>query len=127
LLSKAPDEPVVPQHRQRVVAEPALVLRLVDLPHVVEAEQHFGSPARAESNHRCGVIVGTMLVLPLPSEFVSTRYHVYPMVSTYPLVCRRIASRKSSILRFKHLFSSNAVLVSPPRPHLRFFLKRIGE
>jgi hypothetical protein len=31
----------------------------------------------------------------------------------------RIASRKSSFLRFKHLFSSDSVLVSPPRPHLR--------
>src|SRR5437870_1007439 len=42
------DEPVAPHNRQRVVAEPALVLRLVDLPDVVEAEQHFGSSARAD-------------------------------------------------------------------------------
>jgi hypothetical protein len=31
----------------------------------------------------------------------------------------RIASQKSSFVRFKHLFSSDTVLVSPPRPHLR--------
>ena len=30
----------------------------------------------------------------------------------------RIASRKSSLFRFTHLFSSHAVLV-PPRPHRR--------
>ena len=35
---EARDEPVAPQNRQRVVAELALVLRLVDLPHVVEAK-----------------------------------------------------------------------------------------
>jgi hypothetical protein len=31
---------------------------------------------------------------------------------------KRIASRKSSFLRFKHLFSSDSVLISPPRLHL---------
>jgi hypothetical protein len=31
----------------------------------------------------------------------------------------RIASRKSSFLRFKHLISSDSVLVSPPRPQRR--------
>jgi hypothetical protein len=31
----------------------------------------------------------------------------------------RIASQKSSFVRFKHLFSSDSVLVSPPSPHLR--------
>jgi hypothetical protein len=31
---------------------------------------------------------------------------------------RRIASQKSSFLRFKHLFSSDSVPVSPPRQHL---------
>jgi hypothetical protein len=31
----------------------------------------------------------------------------------------RIASRKSSFVRFKHLFSSNAVLVFPSGPLLR--------
>jgi hypothetical protein len=30
----------------------------------------------------------------------------------------RIASQKSSFVRFKHLFSSDSVLVFPPRPHL---------
>ncbi|HEX6478689.1 MAG TPA: crosslink repair DNA glycosylase YcaQ family protein [Ktedonobacteraceae bacterium] len=47
------DEAVAPQYRQRVVAEPTLLLRLVDLPHVVEAEQHSGSPARADVIERC--------------------------------------------------------------------------
>src|ERR1700736_6301597 len=30
----------------------------------------------------------------------------------------RIVSQKSSFVRFKHLFSSDSVLVFPPRPHL---------
>jgi len=33
-------------------------------------------------------------------------------------VLGRIASPKSSFVRFKHLFSSDPILVSPPRPHL---------
>src|SRR5438045_8068302 len=36
---EASDEAVAPQHRQRVVAEPPLELRLVDLPHVVQAKE----------------------------------------------------------------------------------------
>jgi hypothetical protein len=31
----------------------------------------------------------------------------------------RIASQKSSFVRFEHLFSPGSVLVSPPRPQLR--------
>ena len=45
---EARDQLVAPQHRQRVVAEPALMLRLVDLPDVVEAKEVFGSAARAD-------------------------------------------------------------------------------
>jgi pimeloyl-ACP methyl ester carboxylesterase len=51
-----------------------------------------------------------MRQLGLPAEMIAQMRHS-------PIW--RIASRKSSILRFKHLFSSNAVLVSPLRPHLR--------
>jgi hypothetical protein len=35
-----------------------------------------------------------------------------------PYARGRISSPKSSLLRFKHLFSSDSVLVSPPRLHL---------
>src|SRR5260370_39225188 len=49
---EARDQPVAPQYRQRVVAEPTLVLRLVDLPDVVHAEPHFASPPRPSLLHR---------------------------------------------------------------------------
>ncbi len=37
----------------------------------------------------------------------------------WPGGAMRIASRKSSFVRFKHLFSSDSVLASPARPQLR--------
>ena len=50
---EARDEPVAPQNRHRVVAELALRLGLVDLPHVVEAEQNFSSSTRTDLIERC--------------------------------------------------------------------------
>jgi hypothetical protein len=38
---------------------------------------------------------------------------------TTDLSSGRIASRKSSFLRYKHLFFSDSVLVSPPSPQIR--------
>ena len=54
-------EPVAPQDRHRVVAEAALLDRLVDLPDVVEAEQRLRPAARAdrvERRQEGGFVVG---------------------------------------------------------------------
>jgi transposase-like protein len=40
-------------------------------------------------------------------------------ISDSALYSWRIASQKSFFVRFKHLFSSDSVLVAPPRLHLR--------
>src|SRR3990172_8643975 len=50
---ETPNEPVAPQNRQGVIAELALVLRFVYLPHIVEAKQHFGAPPGADGIERC--------------------------------------------------------------------------
>jgi hypothetical protein len=41
---RAPDDPITPEKRQYVVAELSLRLRLVDLDHVIEAEDTAGEP-----------------------------------------------------------------------------------
>jgi len=56
----------------------------------------------------------------VPSEWAPRRHRCFPC-DLVRLAFRqmRIASRKSSFVRFKHLFSSNSVLVSPSGPLLR--------
>ena len=60
-----------------------------------------------------------MWLMPNPNDAPWAPLFLSPLNSEALFTRWRIASRKSSFVRFKHLVSSNAVLVSPSGPLLR--------